>query len=87
MIASDLDAAVAVARAIGHPARLHQPPNPTTDFCAVMTCSSADAGCPLVLGASARVVIPYEDPKDSDGTDREAAVYAQRCRQLAREML
>jgi arsenate reductase len=64
-----------------------RPPNPTSDFAAVMTCSQADAACPLVLGATERIAITYEDPKDFDGTDREAAAYDERCRQIARELL
>lgn len=31
-------------------------------FAAVMVCSSADAACPFVRGASARVSLPYDDP-------------------------
>lgn len=62
-------------------------PNPTTDFAAVMTCSSADQACPIVRGAAARFAIPYEDPKAFDGTDREADAYDERCRQISREML
>jgi hypothetical protein len=64
-----------------------QPPNPTSDFAAVMTCSQADAACPLVLGATERIAITYQDPKTFDGTDREAVAYDERCRQIAREML
>jgi arsenate reductase len=64
-----------------------QPPNPTEGFAAVMTCSSADAACPIVFGADARIAIPYDDPKAFDGTDREAAMYDERCAQIAREML
>lgn len=64
-----------------------QPPNPTTDFAAVMTCSQADAACPLVIGATKRITITYEDPKAFDGTDRETEAYDRRCRQIAREML
>ena len=64
-----------------------QPPNPTDGFAAVMTCSRADAGCPLVLGAAERIAIPYHDPKDFDGTDRESDAYDERCRQIGREML
>jgi len=64
-----------------------QPPNPTTDFAAVMTCSHADAACPLVIGATKRIAITYEDPKAFDGTDRETDAYDERCRQIAREML
>ena len=64
-----------------------QPPNPEKGFCAVMTCASADAGCPVVLGASARLPIRYEDPKDFDGSALEEQKYDERCRQIAREML
>jgi hypothetical protein len=63
------------------------PPNPTSDFCAVMTCSDADEACPLVLGADERITITYVDPKVSDGSDREATTYDERCAEIGREML
>jgi hypothetical protein len=63
------------------------PPNPQEGFAAVMTCSSADASCPIVFGAAERIAIPYDDPKEFDGTEREATAYDERCRQIAREML
>ncbi len=63
------------------------PFNPQRDFAAVMTCSHADASCPLVLGASLRVSVPYEDPKASDGTPDETATYDARSKQIATEML
>lgn len=62
-------------------------PNPKKDFCAVMVCASADRACPVVPGASARIALPYEDPKESDGTPNETKTYDERCRQIAREML
>ena len=65
----------------------NEKPNPTNDYCAVMTCSQADENCPIVVGASARVAIPYDDPKAADGTDGEEAQYDERCRQICREML
>jgi hypothetical protein len=64
-----------------------QPPNPKTNFCAVMTCSQADENCPTVAGAALRIPLHYEDPKKSDGTPQEAAAYEERCAQIAREML
>jgi protein-tyrosine-phosphatase len=64
-----------------------QPPNPTAGFCAVMTCGEAEAACPIVFGAAARISLPYDDPKAADGTAEEEAVYDERCRQIAREML
>ncbi len=62
-------------------------PNPEEDFAAVMTCSSADAACPIVEGATKRIVIPYDDPKAHDCTEKEAEKYDERCTQIATEML
>jgi hypothetical protein len=62
-------------------------PNPTRGFCAVMTCSAADADCPVVHGAALRISLPYEDPKAFDGTPRETDVYDERCLQIGTEML
>ena len=61
--------------------------NPTGGFAAVMTCSEADKGCPVVYGSAARFAIPYVDPKVSDGTPEERDTYDARCAQIAREML
>lgn len=63
------------------------PPNPVDGFAAVMTCSAADSACPIVTGADERIALLYDDPKDFDGTAREAAAYDERCAQIAREML
>lgn len=62
-------------------------PNPDAGFVAVLTCSSADAACPIVPGAAARVVLDYEDPQAFDRTARETEGYDERCAQIAREML
>jgi arsenate reductase len=62
-------------------------PNPTEGFAAVMTCSAADAGCPVVRGAVERISLPYGDPGDFDGTLGERDAYDERCRQIAREVL
>jgi arsenate reductase (thioredoxin) len=64
-----------------------QAPNPTCDFCVVMTCAHADQACPVVPGASLRVATTYDDPKAFDGAPEEAAKYSERCAQIAREML
>jgi hypothetical protein len=61
--------------------------NPHSGFCAVMVCSSADRNCPFVPGAAMRLAIPYEDPKQSDGTAAESATYDARSLQIATEML
>jgi protein-tyrosine-phosphatase len=61
--------------------------NPQNDFVAIMTCAHADQNCPLVPGASKRVSLPYDDPKDFDGTDLEEIKYRERVAEIGREML
>lgn len=60
--------------------------NPESEFAAIMTCSSADGGCPFVAGCDKRIAITYEDPKASDGTPEQSKVYAERSLQIATEM-
>ena len=60
--------------------------NPTSEFAAIMTCSSADAGCPFIAGAEKRLPIRYEDPKAFDGTDLMDAKYAERSLEIASEL-
>lgn len=60
--------------------------NPQSDFAAIMTCAHADENCPVVLGAAFRAAIPYDDPKEADGTPQEEQIYDDRCRQIATEM-
>lgn len=64
-----------------------QPPNPVSDYCAILTCSSADEACPVVPGCDLRLPIRYDDPKIADDTAEESAVYDERNRQICREML
>lgn len=61
--------------------------NPKKDFAAIMTCSHADENCPLVAGASARIALTYNDPKDFDDTPEEAAMYTERVHEIGREIL
>jgi arsenate reductase len=63
------------------------PFNHNKDFAAIMTCSHADENCPLVLGASGRIALTYDDPKEFDGTPLEAAKYSERVYQIGREIL
>ncbi len=63
------------------------PTNPQEDFAAIMTCSQADEACPFVPGAVLRLSLPYEDPKEADGTAQEARRYDERSKQIATEML
>jgi arsenate reductase len=60
--------------------------NPANDFAAVMTCTSADENCPFIPNATARISLPFEDPKVSDGTPQQAEVYQERSEQIASEL-
>ncbi|MBL7872868.1 MAG: protein-tyrosine-phosphatase [Cyclobacteriaceae bacterium] len=60
--------------------------NPTQGFAAIMTCSHADENCPLVVGAAARISLPYDDPKDFDGTDQEGEKYHERVLEIGLEI-
>jgi hypothetical protein len=60
--------------------------NPDRNFAAIMTCSHADENCPFIAGASLRIPVNYDDPKDFDGTSQEEVKYDERTRQIAREM-
>ncbi|MEX2231395.1 MAG: protein-tyrosine-phosphatase [Cyclobacteriaceae bacterium] len=67
--------------------RYNDPVNPAKDFAAIMTCSHADQNCPLVLGASKRIAITYDDPKDFDDTPVAETKYRERAVQIGTEML
>jgi len=63
------------------------PPNPTAQFAAIMVCTQADEGCPLVQGCDFRIALPFDDPKAFDNTPLEATKYTERAQQIGREML
>lgn len=71
---------------IGFSKKYDSPFNPVSAFAAIMTCSQADGGCPFIAGAEKRIPITFEDPKISDNTPEQAAVYAERSLQIAAEM-
>jgi arsenate reductase len=60
--------------------------NPQTGFAAILTCSSADQGCPFIAGAEVRIPITFEDPKAFDNTPQQAEKYEERSLQIATEM-
>lgn len=62
------------------------PPNPSKDFVAIMTCAEANEACPIVTGADSRFAISYEDPKAADNTPAEEVIYDTRCEQIRAEM-
>ncbi len=66
--------------------KFDDPFNPTSEFAAIMTCSSADAACPFIAGAEQRIPVRYEDPKAFDGTELMNAKYAERSLEIASEM-
>jgi len=60
--------------------------NPASEFAAILTCSSADKGCPFITGAEKRIPITYEDPKAFDNTPEQLEKYKERSLQIATEM-
>lgn len=60
--------------------------NPKSNFAAVMTCSQADANCPLVEGAEKRIPITFTDPKKFDNTPHQIEKYNEINRQIANEL-
>jgi arsenate reductase len=76
-----------VAPVIAFSKKYDDPFNHNNDFAAIMTCSHADENCPLVLGASGRVALTYNDPKEFDRTPLEAAKYSERVQEIGREIL
>lgn len=60
--------------------------NPKTNFAAIMTCNSADEGCPIVPGARARFAIMYDDPKIYDHTPLQTEKYRERSLEIGQEM-
>lgn len=60
--------------------------NPKSEFAAILTCTSADQGCPFIAGAEKRIPITFEDPKAFDNTPQQAEKYEERSVQIATEM-
>ncbi len=60
--------------------------NPKSEFAAIMTCSQADRGCPIIAGTEKRIPIPFEDPKQFDNTPQQAEKYHEISKQIATEM-
>ena len=60
--------------------------NPISDFVAILTCSSADQGCPFIAGAEKRIPITFDDPKAFDNTPQQLEKYHERSLQISTEM-
>ena len=61
--------------------------NPQENFIAVMVCDDAAEACPIVHGASVRILLTYKDPKTYDNTEEESVKYDEKIREIGREML
>jgi len=61
--------------------------NPQSGFIAIMVCDSAEAACPIVVGAKHRVSLKYKDPKEYDDTPLESKAYSDKVREIGREIL
>jgi hypothetical protein len=59
--------------------------NPQKNFLAILVCDSADKNCPVVLGASKRIALPYQDPKDFDDTAEEKEAYRTKIYEMGNE--
>ena len=71
---------------VGFSKKYDDPFNPESGFCAVMTCSSADQGCPFIAGADKRIPVRYEDPKMYDGHAEMDEKYLQKSLEIGQEM-
>lgn len=60
---------------------------PKGNVIAIMTCTDAEQNCPFIPGAVRRIPLPYNDPKQSDGSGKEQEVYAERFQQILTEAL
>jgi arsenate reductase len=61
--------------------------NPLSEFAAILTCSSADQGCPFIAGAEVRIPLPFEDPKKYDDTPLQSEKYSERSNEIAISLL
>ena len=71
---------------VGFSKKLDDDFNPKSEFAAIMTCSQADGGCPVIAGAEKRIPITFEDPKAFDNTPQQVEKYNERSLQIATEL-
>ncbi len=58
-----------------------------TKCIAVMVCDHADANCPVIPEATARISLPFEDPKKADGGPNPRLAYQEKSLEIAAHML
>lgn len=61
--------------------------NPQSNFAAIMTCTHAEENCPFIPNAAKRISLPYNDPKEFDGTPLQKVKYEERSLEIGVEML
>jgi arsenate reductase (thioredoxin) len=66
---------------------IEDPINPHNNFASIMTCSTADDNCPVILESDEKISLRFADPKASDGTPEETQTYDERCLQIATELM
>lgn len=72
---------------IGFSKNYDSPFNPVAEFAAILTCASADKGCPFIAGAEKRIPIPFQDPKIFDNTVQQTEKYQERSIEIATTFL
>ncbi len=63
------------------------PENPSADYIAMIVCDSADEKCPIIIGATQRLFIPYLDPKQADDTTQESEVYRAKVKEMGTDII
>jgi arsenate reductase len=61
-------------------------PTSKNGFVAIMVCTDADENCPYIPEATARFALPYNDPKEYDGSSVAEEEYEKTSRSIATEM-
>ena len=51
-----------------------------------MTCTDADENCPHIPSADARISLPFNDPKEFDGSPEQEKRYLKRSEEIAVEL-
>ena len=74
------------AAIIGFSKRFDHSFNPKSNFAAILTCSSADKGCPFIMGAEERIPILFEDPKTFDNSPVQKEKYLEKSIEIASEL-
>lgn len=61
-------------------------PSSSQQYFAILVCSKGDAACPFIPDAAARVLIPFDDPGNFDGTPKAEEKYLEAASLIAGEL-